>query len=70
MMGAFIAIVGLVLIGLSLLLMLTGVIITLKDVIWGSIKFDAIDGLMIFLSGIMTFLLGLMIAGLSTAFMG
>nr|DAF50330.1 MAG TPA: hypothetical protein [Siphoviridae sp. ctBCr48] len=70
MMGAFIAIVGLVLIGLSLLLMLTGVIITLKDVIWGSIKFDAIDGLMIFLGGIMTFLLGLMIAGLSTAFMG
>lgn len=69
-MGAFIAIVGLVLIGLSLLLMLTGVIITLKDVIWGSIRFDAIDGLMIFLGGIMTFLLGLMIAGLSTAFVG
>lgn len=68
-MGIFIGIIGLILMGISVILMLFGIGVAIIDTFWGLRQFDAIDGIALFLSGVMLLLLGLMIVGLSTVFM-
>ena len=69
-MGIFIGIIGLILMGISIILMLFGIGIAIVDTFWGLCQFDAIDGIALFLSGVMLLLLSLMIVGLSTIFTG
>lgn len=69
-MGIFIGIIGLILMGISVILMLFGIGVAIVDTFWGLCQFDAIDGIAFFLSGVMLLLLSLMIVGLSTTFMG
>lgn len=69
-MGTFIGIIGLILMGISIILMLFGIGVAIVDAFWGLCQFDAIDGIVFFLSGVMLLLLSLMIVGLSTIFMG
>lgn len=68
-MGIFISIVGFIVMGISVILMLFGIGVAIVDTFWGLCQFDAIDGIILFLSGVMLFLLSLMIVGLSTVFM-
>lgn len=69
-MGIFIGIIGLILMGISIILMLFGIGVAIVDTFWGLCQFDAIDGIIFFLSGVMLLLLSLMIVGLHTVFMG
>ena len=69
-MGTFISIVGFILMGISVILMLFGIGVAIVDTFWGLCQFDVIDGIAFFLSGAMLLLLGLVIVGLGTMFMG
>ena len=70
MMSTFLYGIGLVILAISVILMLFGIGITIKDAIWGSYCFDTIDGISFFLGGAMLLLVGVMIIGLGAAVAG
>lgn len=69
-MSTVIGIIGLILMGISVVLMLFGIGVAIVDTFWGLYQFNTMDGVKLFISGAMLLLVGLIIAGLSTASVG